>query len=132
VLEADVVTATLIRMAASAARGVHGLGISRRAPPRAGRCRNGLPLTKVARKAQALPNFVGNVRNRKKLTASRTRFRDFRTLSDTRFAQIGAKTKIGEIALDALICLFWAFYVHFRAIINSMYIGFESRRRHYS
>jgi hypothetical protein len=60
VLEADVVAATLIRMASSASRGVHGLGISARAPPRAGRCRNGLPLTKVARKAQALPNFVGN------------------------------------------------------------------------
>jgi hypothetical protein len=51
----------------------------------------------------------------------------FRTLSDTRFASICAKTEIRGIARNQLRCLSCAFYIHFGAITNSLHIGFESR-----
>jgi hypothetical protein len=37
------------------------------------------------------------------------------------------KRKSAKSSRDALTCLFWAFYIHFCAITNSLHIGFESR-----
>jgi hypothetical protein len=42
----------------------------------------------------------------------------FRTVSDKGFAQIRAKTQIGEIARSASSCSFCAIYIRFRAIEN--------------
>jgi hypothetical protein len=38
------------------------------------------------------------------------------------------KRKSAKSSRNALICLFWAFYIHFCAITNSLHIGFEPVR----